>query len=497
MTGQSNSLGTTNLEGAAFDPGFHPADTSTDFFWSNASTSSSNSNNIILYGDSGGAITTLQMQQGAGPSPNFWGPEFGLARTLFDSGDSGVMVIKASRGGGGNGFWLPNTGHMYNHLLSQIDAGLTAVQQAGHTFDVRGFLYLQGESNGGGEAAAAGARLQTLINNVQSHINAGYANAAADMYSVVGEIAASSSNANRALTTTQQLELANASEAISFIATSDLPIKRDGIHFGRDPKLEIGRRYGDAFNSRSWVEDPKRLAGYSANFGSLTAIPHPIAQGLAGGGTAAPAVALEPINDDGIPAWRMVDNNPRSSNPSYRQSLDSEGYQQMFDQGWVFRATAKVISEGGLAFWSISQDADPGWGLTEAQTMNGFELSRVNGDELEVGLILGQTAINLGPGSADKYHTFELRGTAGTSLFDFYINGALQFPGNDLTTTAGVTGFDNSMAFTSGLGAATGVEVYWNEVTLLAVPEPTTLLLFGPGLCASVLFRRGTSVQHC
>ena len=476
LTGQSNSLGTTNLEGPAFDPGVHPADAATNFFWSNASTASSDPNNIVLYGDSAGAITTLQMQQGQGTNPNFWGPEFGLARTLADSGASNVLVIKASRGGGGNGFWLPNTGHMHGHLLAQIDAGLTAAQNAGHTFEVKGFMYLQGESNGGSEAAAADSRLQTLIDDVRSHINTGHAGAASSMYSVVGEIAASTSNANRTLTTTLQQTLAADSDAIGFVATRDQPLKSDGIHFGKEPKLEIGRRFADAFNSQTWIEHPIRLAGYSANFGSLDAIPHPIAQQLSGGNSA-PAVRFGTFNDAGVPSWRMIDNNPRTSNPSIRETLDATDFERMFEKGWEFEVTARVATGGGIAFWSAAQANDPGWGLHDPSLMSGVELRRVNGDELEVALVGDPNFVNLGPGSADRHHTFALRGGRLSSRFDFFIDGVLQSTGNDLTSAAGAAGFEDTLLFGTGLGAATGVEIYWNKVSLFAVPEPATFTL--------------------
>lgn len=250
LTGQSNSLGTTELEGTTFDPGTHPADICTAFFWSNVAPSSSDPNNITLYGDSAGSITRLKMQQGDGVNPSFWGPEFGFARRLFEAGRSDVMIIKVSRGGGGNRHWLPTTGHMANHLLKQIDLALTSIRNSGDTFTIRGLMYLQGESNSDDEAAVADSRLQTLIDYVQSHINADYSGAAASMYTVVGELASSSAGAARVKTTALQKSLAMGSCKVDFFETNDLPLKSDAIHFGRDAKLEIGRRFADAFISQ-------------------------------------------------------------------------------------------------------------------------------------------------------------------------------------------------------------------------------------------------------
>jgi len=253
LTGQSNSLGTTNLE-TPFDPGTDSADEHTEFFWSNV-----NASNTIyppaLYGDSEGVMTSLQMQQGdGGANPNFWGPEFGMARDMFDAGLNDVLIIKASRGGGGNGFWdkatfdaNPDDGHMWGHLRDTIDAGLAAVINQGNTFEVKGLMYLQGESNNAEEAAIADTRLNDLINNLQSHIHVTYPDAADSMHTVVGEIAASHSNANRVLTTQKQIALAAEDPQISFVATNDLPLKSDGIHFARDAKLTIGSRFANVF----------------------------------------------------------------------------------------------------------------------------------------------------------------------------------------------------------------------------------------------------------
>lgn len=473
LTGQSNSLGTTSSNETMISPGTHVADAQTHFFWSNVNTTSTDPGSINLYGNSGGMITTLQAQQGdGGGNPTFWGPEFGLARTLYDSGNADVMIIKLSRGGGGNSFWLPPSGHMHNHLQAQLDIALSAIENLGHTFAVKGLMYLQGESNNAAEAAAADSRLQTLISNVQSHINSNYANAAGNMYSVVGEIAASQSSGNRSLTTNLQEALGDSSNQVAFFRTRDQPLKADGIHFGGGAKLEIGRRFADAFNSRTWVEHPNLLAGYSANEGSVEAIPHPIAQGLRESGAQILGVTMEEVNDSGTPAWRILDNSS-SSNPEYRQTLVSDDFQKMFEQGWVFKTTVKVVSGGGLALWGVDTADDPGWGVVGANgNLNGFQLNRVNGDELVVGLWQGANPVNLGPGSADQFHTFELRGAAGSRLFDFYIDGAIQEAGVDLTLGSGHPSFKNALVFNSGSTGGTGLEVYWNEVSLFVVPEP-------------------------
>lgn len=254
LTGQSNSLGTTNLEGGNpldYNPGTSDAYDNTAFFWSNVNASNG-AYPPLLYGDSGGVITPLQVQQGdGGGNPTFWGPEFGFAQTLADLGHENVLVIKASRGGGGNGFWDKDTfgtnnnaGHMWGHVTDTVDAALAQLTGQGHTFSIDGLMYLQGESNNGGQAEIADDRLDDFTNNLQAHINNTYAGTADGMHLVVGEIAASQSSGNRQTTTTRQQQLAAGNDAYAFIGTRDLPLKSDNIHFGRDAKLEIGRRFG-------------------------------------------------------------------------------------------------------------------------------------------------------------------------------------------------------------------------------------------------------------
>lgn len=496
LTGQSNSLGTTNLESAGFAPGTHPADAQTNFFWSNVNASNT-AYPPLLYGDSGGAITTLQVQQGFSPSPNFWGPEFGFARNLLTVGDTEVMVIKASRGGGGNGFWdratfdgNNNGGHMWGHLRDTVDSALSNVVSNGDSFNVRGLMYLQGESNNSSGAAVAGQLLDDLIGNLQSHINTQYPNAADDLFSVIGEIAASNSNANRSLTTQQQMQLAAGSNTIDFVSTRDLPLKSDGIHFGRDAKLAIGQRFAQAFNINNGSPGLNRIAGYVANLDEPGPILSPTTQGMQAIGGTVPGVTLEAIDDDGTRAWQVL-NNSRSAIPGYQQSVSPAHFDRMFADGWSFKATAKVISGGGQAFWSLSQQNDPGWRLTETLNTNGFVLNRVNGDELEVTLLSDPTSINLGPGSADEYHSFELLGETGSSLFDFYIDDILHSAGNDLRDGSGSANFQNKLVFNSGLG--TGREVYWNEVSLTTVPEPTSCFLLAVSQVLLLSFRR----RHC
>lgn len=269
LTGQSNSLGTTRFDGDQaqdYGPGQADIDKEIAFFWSNVHASN-RAYPPKLYGDSGGEIVTLRIQQGdGGQNPAFWGPEFGLARAIAGRSENKVLIIKASRGGGGNGYWDKGTyskdkniGHMWQHLCDTTDAALNVLAKRGDTFDVKGLVYIQGESNSSQEAAVAGQRLADLHANLQDHLNDQHNNAAASMRLVVGEIAASQNAKARRQTTQKQQELVEADPAFMFVRTRDLPLQPDKIHFGKKAKLEIGNRVAQAFQSLELIEQQREL----------------------------------------------------------------------------------------------------------------------------------------------------------------------------------------------------------------------------------------------
>lgn len=481
LTGQSNSLGTTSLE-SGYAPGAHPADAETAFFWSNVSgVGSSDPNTIVLYGNSGGNITTLQVQQGNDVNPAFWGPEMGFARTLYDAGRRNVMILKITRGGGGNEYWLPNTGHMYNHIMEQLDLAFGRMA-AGDSFDVKGLLYVQGESNGTAAAAAADTRLQLLIDGVQDHINTKYSGGAEQMRTFIGEIAASQSNANRQLTTEKQKALAESDPDIFFVPTRDLPLKSDGIHFGRDAKLEIGARFARAVLGQPIVPDDPTTAVYSADEGGEE-IPSPFAQGWTEVG-AGPGVALEGVVIDDTRAWRVADDST-TSNPGYRQALSLTEIQELHEKGWIMSLKVQVVRGGGLAFWSLDAGADPGWGVGSG-SMTGFLLERLADDSLDVTLWPTNWKMNLGPGSADDFHTLEIEGAPFSTAFKVFIDGAFVTSGT-MKTNYMVSGYNNMASFLSGSTGDVGREIAWNRFELRAVPEPSCMLLL---IMGGILFAR-------
>ncbi|WP_145203996.1 sialate O-acetylesterase [Planctomycetes bacterium Poly30] len=478
LTGQSNALGTTNNEGgspAEYGPGSHPADLLTGLFWSNVRTTNT-SYPPQLYGDSGSVALSLRMQQGDGGANRFfWGLEHGLARGLWEGapGRGRVLIIKCCRGGGGNTFWdktafdlAPDSGHMWGHLRDTVDEALLGLSSGGLTFRVRGLAYLQGESNGPAEAAIAGDRLGRLAFELENHIEAQYPGTAHPMRLVVGEIAGSTANATRERTTLGQMAVAAGMPSATFVRTADLPLKIDNLHFGREAKLTIGRRFADAFLG---APAPFPVARYRADlFRPVAAmdVESPEASGFSES-DALPGVLLAGTIEGGVPAWRILDDS-QVADPGYQRPLTSVDLRGMFDNGWSFRATAKVATGGGMALWSVAAPVDPGWGVPSGPgSMNGFVVDRVGADALRIALWGDPVApVVLGPGSADAFHSLGLVGAQGSPLCDLFIDGIRVASDIDLTSNAGSPELGNRVFFGSGALAGVGRDVLWADVAL-------------------------------
>ena len=261
LTGQSNSLGTTNGTETDLSPGVDAADSRVKFFWHNVADASTS------LGNSGGAFTTLQAQQGNyyPGSTSHWGPEIGFARSLTRAGAGNIAIIKASRGGGGNTNWSKSAnGHMYAHVVATVQAATTTLTNNGDTFEIAGLLYLQGESDTTAEAALAGTRIKELADNLRADLPN-----AANLHAIIGGIAAAGTA--RDTVRSNHAAIAAITSYIDYFPNLDLQTQvTDGLHFNRAAKLRIGNRFAQAFFSSGTV---------TRHYGKLTFIGDSITQG--------------------------------------------------------------------------------------------------------------------------------------------------------------------------------------------------------------------------
>ena len=130
---------------------------------------------------------------------------------------------------------------MYRHVRETVDAATAALTGAGDTFEIVGLLYVQGESDSGSEAAIAEVRLGELVSNLRSDLGN-----ASSMHAVIGGIAAA--GGNRDTVREKQAQLAEGDDSISYFENLDLQGQLyDNLHFDKEAKLTIGKRFAGGF----------------------------------------------------------------------------------------------------------------------------------------------------------------------------------------------------------------------------------------------------------
>lgn len=158
LAGQSNAQGWTG------DAAHYPPDTldqSIPFFWVTPQHSSSK-----------GKWTHLQVQGGRYEKGHF-GPEVELARALKKHGHQ-PAIFKYTLGGTSiaNDWQGPGDGKMYDQMVASLKAALSSLNAQGHVVKVRGFIWIQGESDAQTPAMAKAykGRLRRLIDDVRNNV---------------------------------------------------------------------------------------------------------------------------------------------------------------------------------------------------------------------------------------------------------------------------------------------------------------------------------------
>ena len=117
-----------------------------------------------------GKWTTMKAQGGRFPAGHF-GPEVSLARKLLKDGHQKVAVFKYCQGATSiaNNWKGPGEKGLYDDMAKQLKAAIAILEKEGLDVKVRGFFWVQGESDAQTPqmAVAYHARLKTLVNDLR------------------------------------------------------------------------------------------------------------------------------------------------------------------------------------------------------------------------------------------------------------------------------------------------------------------------------------------
>ena len=132
---------------------------------------------VLFYYAGGPGLTTLRPGSGGNPSPTglHFGPEVTFGQSIADSSPAVAYAI-IKHGENGTALyddWAPGTGPSYARFKATVAAGLAALQLAGHTTEIVGMLWLQGESDAlEGQQASYQTNLTNFIADIRTRYGA-------------------------------------------------------------------------------------------------------------------------------------------------------------------------------------------------------------------------------------------------------------------------------------------------------------------------------------
>jgi hypothetical protein len=168
-----------------------------------------------------------------------------------DASQRRVAIIKVSRGSTNlSSDWDPSDatngpkGHMYAGLETAVPQAIQALRDQGHSVEIRGMIWHQGESDGSSANQSTydsyKANLTEFIQVVRQDL--GYPN----LPFIIGEL--ESVSGTRVAVRTAQSDVAAAMNFVEFVPSSGLAVA-DGTHFTTESVIELGLRFAATMQS--------------------------------------------------------------------------------------------------------------------------------------------------------------------------------------------------------------------------------------------------------
>ena len=183
---------------------------------------------------------------GAPVYPKEFGPEVSFGRAIADAKPSyDIAIIKYTHGGTNLASNWSATGTQYTTFVSTVQAGLAALTSAGHTYELRGMLWQQGEADTSGSSADNyGANLTNLIARVRTDLFAGGAlpfvigSLSNSQYSNITTVGSGPYKVRQA-----QEAVAAADPLVGIVITDGYGVRSDVIHLNHNGQIALGQNF--------------------------------------------------------------------------------------------------------------------------------------------------------------------------------------------------------------------------------------------------------------
>ena len=182
-------------------------------------------------------LTTLRPGSGTD-----FGPELSFGRTIADARPTtDFALIKYAFGGTDlNNDWDPTTGSTYTAFKNTVTAGLSALTTAGHTYEITGMLWTQGESDDGRTTLQYETDLNELITDVRSEYGS-------DLPFFISRLSDNQTGVSgRAAIQAAQDNVA-ANDALSYVVNTDSLTMKDSLHFDTAGQVALGEGFAASY----------------------------------------------------------------------------------------------------------------------------------------------------------------------------------------------------------------------------------------------------------
>jgi hypothetical protein len=190
----------------------------------------------------GSTLTTLR--PGSGKFTSEFGPEVTFGRTLADAYPASNFAIIKYAAGGTNLYsqWAPPSGAQYIAFRNTVTNGLAALQAAGHTTEIVGMVWHQGESDAlNNQHEAYEGNLTAFIADMRTHYGA-------NLSFLIGEIRWDEprNGPEFKVVSDAQAAVAAADPNAAFAPANDLTFS-DRFHFDAAGQKTLGERLGSSY----------------------------------------------------------------------------------------------------------------------------------------------------------------------------------------------------------------------------------------------------------
>lgn len=196
---------------------------------------------VLMYSGTNSAAFFGSLQVGAG---NNFGPEISFGRTIADGRPyERFCLIKFAEGGTNlHTNWDPTSGSVYTEFRRTVTYGLEALTKAGHTYEIVGMLWTQGENDvqDGRTTAQYEADLNEFIADVRTRYGA-------SVKFFISRLSDNQTWSDITQVRTAQDNVAAGDPLSYLIDTDGFDMRGDNLHFEETGYVAIGEAFGQSY----------------------------------------------------------------------------------------------------------------------------------------------------------------------------------------------------------------------------------------------------------